>query len=198
MFRLKQKLILGSRSPRRKQIFDMLGLEFTCKAPQYSEDMSCDHQKTEIVELPEFFAIQKSLSLSANNKSALVISYDTIVLIENRALGKPESPEDALRMLQLLNGKRHQVITGVALTTDNRIISSGKETTEVTFSRVKPWILKEYASSKEPADKAGSYAIQGRGALLVKKICGCYYNVMGAPIQLTLNMLEPYFYNITK
>ena len=171
----------------------MLGLQYSCKSPEFYEKIPRDDVIKNIMEVPEFFAVQKALSISCKSKSALVISYDTAVVHKKKILGKPANPQEALEMLKLLNGTCHQVITGVALTSGGKILFSANETTDVTFACVKDEVLKNYAFSKEPEDKAGAYAIQGRGAILVKKINGCYYNVMGVPVQLTLRSLEPYF-----
>jgi septum formation protein len=190
---LKHNLILGSQSPRRKRIFKMLGLSFQCKSPDFQEEVPQAILKKHLTRIPESFAVQKALSISADGKNDLVLSYDTAVFYQGSILGKPDNGEHAFQMLKLLNGKSHQVITGIALARDGRIICSGKETTEVTFAQVKREILQQYAFSREPRDKAGSYAIQGKGALLVKRIDGCYYNVMGVPVQTTLKFLKPYF-----
>jgi septum formation protein len=107
-------------------------------------------------------------------------------------MGKPEGPESALEMLSALNGRTHRVVTGVALARDGRILESGAVTTSVTFAKSRPEALKAYAYSEEPLDKAGAYAIQGRGAALVDKVDGCFYNVMGLPVQLTLRLLDPH------
>ena len=170
----------------------MLGLKYDCKSPTFQEKLSPEHPERGVMRIPEFFAVQKALSLSSEYKTDLVISYDTAVIYEKKILGKPVGPDDAFTMLKCLNGRSHYVVTGVALASESRILSSGNEITEVTFARTKDETLKKYAYSNEPKDKAGSYAIQGRGAMLVEKINGCFFNVMGAPVHLTLQMLEPY------
>jgi septum formation protein len=174
-------------------IFDMLGIAYCCRSPKFQEEFTKAAMEKPITRIPEFFAVHKALSISTVSRNDLVISYDTAVFYKGRMLGKPADGNHAFEMLKILNGRTHQVITGVALARNNKIISSGKELTEVTFSRTQDKLLKQYAFSQESEDKAGSYAIQGRGALLVKKIDGCYYNVVGVPIQLTLKMLKPYF-----
>jgi len=170
----------------------MMGFLYTCISPLYEESLSIEKKNRAIRDIPEYFAIQKALSLSELNPSHLIISFDTVVFYQDRILGKPKSPEDALHMLCLLNGNSHEVITGIALASNNKIISSGKETTLVNFAEIEAKILKKYACSKEPMDKAGSYAIQGKGAIFINKIEGCYYNVMGVPIQRTLRLLRPF------
>jgi septum formation protein len=193
MITLSLPLILGSTSPRRKVIFDMIGLSYKCARPLFEENLNASHNFDVLDEIPEFFAIQKALSLTPNKQNSLVISYDTAVFFEDKILGKPASSQEAYAMLTMLNGQRHRVITGVALVIQNELIKSGHAVSEVDFASSSDDILKRYAWSEEPKDKAGSYAIQGKGAVLVEKINGCYYNVMGAPLQLTLEMLKPYF-----
>jgi septum formation protein len=122
----------------------------------------------------------------------LVLGADTVVLLGDRILGKPRDEGDALEMLGALNGRIHEVVTGVALARDGKVLASGSELTRVTFARTPEPALRAYAASPEPRDKAGAYAIQGHGARLVEKVDGCFYNVMGLPIQLTLRMLGPH------
>ena len=100
--------------------------------------------------------------------------------------------EQAYEMLTALNGRTHQVVTGVALAREGRVLASGSTLTEVTFANLPAAELRAYADSQEPLDKAGAYAIQGYGARLVESVRGCFYNVMGLPIQLTLRMLKPH------
>lgn len=183
----KTELILASRSPRREQILKMLGFDFKVEIPDYEEIIPGDLAPETV---PEFLARGKVLALKNKNPNALILGSDTIVLLENKILGKPENSEHALEMLLELNGKTHQVVTGVALAKNGRILNSGSAITEVTFTTVSAEKLKAYAQSIEPMDKAGAYAIQGYGAFLVERVEGCFYNVMGLPIQLTLRMLS--------
>ena len=185
----KPELVLASRSPRREQILRMLGFSFSCKDPHFEEVIPSGMASERAA---EYLARGKSASLDKLGAETLVLGSDTLVLLEDRLLGQPESPEEALEMLSLLNGKTHRVITGVALAKAGRVLDSGAAMTEVTFARSTPETLAAYASSGEPMDKAGAYAIQGRGARLVEKVNGCFYNVMGLPVQLTLRMLNPY------
>jgi septum formation protein len=189
MFTLSRNLILGSKSPRRRYIFDMIGLEYQCKEPVFIETMP---EECAAEQIPEYLARQKALSLSSGNDNDLVISFDTVVLFQGRILGKPADRNEALEMLRQLNGNRHIVFTGVALACGNKIVESGNENTEVTFRSSGEDVLQKYVDSSEPLDKAGSYGIQGKGAVLVEKIKGCYYNVMGVPMHRTLRILEPF------
>ncbi|MEO7424273.1 MAG: Maf family protein [Fibrobacteria bacterium] len=185
----KGKLVLASRSPRREQILRMLGVDFTVRVPDY-EEINPPGMDPKLV--PEHLARGKAASMADLGSDTLILGSDTVVLIGNRILGKPENSEAALEMLTVLNGRTHLVVTGVALARQGTVIESGSVATEVTFAESNPQTLRDYAWSKEPMDKAGAYAIQGDGARLVEKVNGCFYNVMGLPIQLTLRMLGPY------
>lgn len=185
----KAELILASRSPRREEILRMLGVDFTSRAPDY-EEINPPGMAPEAV--PEHLARGKAASMTGLGPGKIVLGSDTIVILGNRIMGKPEGAAGALEMLTALNGRTHLVVTGVALAREGRILESGASLTEVTFARSSSAALKAYADSPEPLDKAGAYAIQGHGARLVEKVNGCFYNVMGLPIQLTLRMLGPY------
>ncbi len=186
----KAKLVLASRSPRRVEILRMLGMDFSIQTPDYEEinPPGMDPRR-----VPEHLARGKAACMADLGPDTLVLGSDTVVILGERIMGKPEGAEGALEMLTALNGRTHQVVSGVALAREGRVLESGASVTEVTFARVPEKTLRAYAESREPLDKAGAYAIQGHGARLVEKVDGCFYNVMGLPIQLTLRMLGPYF-----
>ncbi len=166
----------------------MLGLRFTVTQPVFDEESPHSLASESI---PLYFAEQKALSLSSANDPAWYLGSDTIVLFEGEALGKPRNEDHALEMLMRLNGRSHRVLTGVALAHKGKITGSEQDETEVVFSHLPYKKLQSYVYSKEPMDKAGAYAIQGLGAQLVERINGCFYNVMGLPIQITLRLLKP-------
>lgn len=170
----------------------MLGLVFSCQEPKFEEQMSQVSSSNTPYQLPRHFAEQKALSLSVDSDN-LILGYDTVVVLQGRLLGKPGSHQEALTMIQDLAGNTHSVYTGVALARGGTLVNSGYEETKVTFAQCSPQALKAYAWSEEPMDKAGAYAIQGMGSFLVSRINGCFYNVMGAPIQMTLGFLKPFF-----
>ncbi len=165
----------------------MLGVEFIAKFPDYEEIIPVGADPKQ---LPEHLARGKAASISDLGAATLVLGSDTVVLLGDRILNKPDHAEQAYEMLMALNGRTHQVVTGVALAREGRVIDSGSELTEVTFAQVPEAESRAYANSQEPLDKAGAYAIQGYGARLVESVRGCFYNVMGLPIQLTLRMLK--------
>ncbi len=185
----KPKLVLASRSPRREQILRMLGYNFITKTPPYEEILP---QGVESKGIPEFLACGKAESMGDLGPDTLVLSSDTMVFLDDQILGKPDNATHAFEMLTALNGRTHEVITGVALAKQGVLLDSGSVLTEVTFASLSEAQIRAYALSKEPLDKAGAYGIQGQGAALVESVRGCFYNVMGLPIQLTLRMLAPY------
>jgi septum formation protein len=188
MFSLPHPLILASQSPRRHQILEMLGFSFTVHASDVDETPP---EALPAREIPQALAERKALAVSALRPDALVLGSDTLVEIDDEVLGKPATEDEAREMLGRLNGRTHRVYTGVALARAGMLLGAATGRTEVTFTTWQDAELSRYASSGEPMDKAGSYAIQGQGAFLVKKIDGCFYNVMGLPVQETLNLLVP-------
>jgi septum formation protein len=135
----------------------------------------------------------KALTVSSRMPDACVIGADTVVDVDGQPLLKPLNRRDSVRMLSALNGRSHKVHTGVALARDSFIAASSVETTEVVFGDLSEDEILAFVSSGDGDDKAGAYAIQGRGALLVEKIDGCYYNVVGLPVYKLMRLLEKFF-----
>ncbi len=185
------KFVLASKSPRRKEILDMLSLD-------YFQESSSIKEIINPVVAPEInamsIAFQKAFSVSKNHYNKTVIAADTIVVIDNQILGKPENEADAMEMLKLLNNKKHFVYTGIALINIERGIKIvDYDTTEVIFKNNLKKSLERYIESKEPFGKAGAYAIQGKGGLLVDHFIGSFFNVIGLPIDTLNNNLIKYF-----
>jgi septum formation protein len=189
MFPLTHPLILASQSPRRHQILKMLGFEFAVEAADTDETPP---EGVDAERVPEILAQRKALEISRVSPGALVLGSDTLVELDGNILGKPADEEEALAMLWRLNGRTHRVFTGVALALDGNLLGSSTGRSEVTFARWGGPDLDQYVRGGEPMDKAGAYAIQGRGAFLVEKIDGCFFNVMGLPIQKCLRLLAPH------
>jgi len=189
MFSLTSPLILASQSPRREQILRMLGFEFSILPADVDETIPSGMKAPDV---PEALAKAKSLHVSREHPEKLVLGADTLVVLEDRVLGKPSGTQEALQMLSFLSGRTHQVYTGVALAMGGKIVGSGTACTEVTFETWNKDVLEAYVRGGESLDKAGAYAIQGQGAFLVQGIRGCFFNVMGLPIQKTLRLLQPY------
>ena len=177
----KYSITLGSQSPRRKELFAGLNLPFSVEVREVDE-----HFPTEMsaVEVPEFLARLKAIPFMHDFKTnGLLITADTIVLIEDQVLGKPLDYEHAFEMLQLLSGKKHVVITGVCITSKHKQITFSDHT-DVYFKTLSDDETDYYLTHYQPYDKAGSYGVQEWiGYVAIEKIEGSYFNVMGLPIQ---------------
>jgi len=180
-------LILASASPRRKECLSMLGLTFTVEPADVSEEILPKENPEEYVKR---LACEKALKVAQIRPEAVVIGGDTVVLLDNDILGKPDSPEDAEDMLLRLSGRTHTVASGLAIVLPSGEVRSGVATTEVVFRSFKREVARAYVDTEEPFDKAGAYGIQGLGAVLVSEIRGDYYTVVGLPIYLLINLLE--------
>jgi septum formation protein len=182
-------IILASASPRRQQLLTQIGLKFTVIPSNIDEVIE---KNLEPHQAAISLASQKCTDVAVLTKTnSLVIGADTIVVKDNNLLGKPKNEQEALEMLKYLNGAWHEVVTGVCLcrTPDMKIIHD-YEITRVKIAGKSEDFLKSYIATGEPFDKAGAYGIQGYGSLLVEKIEGCYFNVMGLPIYKLSCMLE--------
>lgn len=187
-------IILASSSPRRKEILERYSINFTVIGSEIMEK-TIDSEKPEQIAMS--LAFQKAYDVSKSNPDKIIIGADTIVVYENQILGKPKDSDDALRMLKLLNGKSHNVITGISLIQEStKLKIVDYENTIVKFRNLDIDKLKGYVSTQEPMDKAGAYGIQGLGALLVEKIDGCYLNVVGLPL-VKLDFLLNKFFKIS-
>ena len=187
-------IFLASKSKRRVNILIQLGLQFQILTPTHQENILRHGTDSEIIETVTANALQKARSLTGSLKEGLIVGGDTLVVTkDNHILGKPESTEDAFRMLQKLTGTWHRVVSAVAIIEAN----SGKYRTNhiwtrVYFRKVSEEAIRHYSSTKEPLDKAGGYAIQGKGGFLVEKIEGSYTNVIGLPVEILLPLLEEF------
>ena len=182
------KIILASKSPRRREILEQMGLEFET-IPAVSEEIITDTDPAKVV---EGLSRQKAREIAekaavgmGRGKAVLVIGADTVVAQDGKILGKPADEENAVSMLQELQGREHSVFTGVTLihmdedgTVEEKTFS---EETKVSFYPMSDGEIREYAATGEPLDKAGAYGIQGKAFVYVKGISGDYYNVVGLP-----------------
>lgn len=185
------KFILASQSPRRKEILDMLSLDYTQESSDLNEIIS-PLMAPEVNAMS--IAFEKAYSISKNHFDKTIIAADTIVVINDEILGKPENDTDAMDMLMLLNNNAHFVYTGIALINLERGIKVVDfEKTKVVFKNNSKRNLENYIKSKEPFGKAGAYAIQGKGGLLVDHFIGSFFNVIGLPIDILNNNLIKYF-----
>jgi len=179
-------IVLASASPRRRALLEMLGLPFRVVVPQVDETR-------EASELPERYvariARDKAATVAGRERGEIVLAADTTVVLRGEIFGKPETPDAAMAMLARLEGRKHQVMTGVAVAQDRRV-EQALDVTDVTFRRLSRAMIADYVATGEPLDKAGAYAVQGKGAALVDGIRGDFFSVMGLPLRLALELLE--------
>ena len=180
------KIILASNSPRRKELLTAHNISFEVIPSDISEVLNPNLSPVENV---MSLAKQKAVDVYEKCKKQPILAADTVVVYNDEILGKPIDEHDAFRMLKLLSGKTHEVITGVAYISGNGIEAS-HEISKVTFREVTDEEIVEYINTKEPMDKAGSYAIQGIGAKLVKSYEGEFDNIVGLPMKLVLKMIK--------
>ncbi|MCX7781066.1 MAG: Maf family protein [Negativicutes bacterium] len=180
-------IILASASPRRQELLKQLGCEFTVLTSDVVEDNARDCPPAELAVSQ---ARAKALDVAARvGADDIVIGADTIVVLHDRVYGKPVDADDARRMLNDLSGREHHVITGVAVVCGAKVWEDFA-VTAVSFAPISADEIERYIASGEPMDKAGAYAIQGLGALLVDSICGCYTNVVGLPLYTLSQLLK--------
>lgn len=180
------QIILASNSPRRKQFLSDLGLTFTVKPANVNEEYPSQLQGKDIA---LYIAQQKASVFNNLNVNEIIITCDTIVWIDNEALGKPENSDDAKKMLQQLSGKTHEVISAVCIKS-NQKEKLFYDVTEVTFNTLNSLDIDYYVDTFKPFDKAGSYGIQEWiGLIGIEKINGSYTNVVGMPMEKLYNEL---------
>ncbi len=198
-------LVLASASPRRQELLRNAGISFVVQATDIPE-IPKDGEAPRV--FAKRMAQEKALAVFRQPADDMVLGADTIVVVESQILGKPRDAADAVRMLRLLSGRRHEVITGVCLvgrelTFENRKLQTGfedirSETTIVTMDALSDDDIHSYISTGEPMDKAGAYAIQGRASRWIPRIEGDYFNVVGLPVALVYKMLREHGIGYTK
>jgi septum formation protein len=181
-------LVLASQSPRRRELLTQAGYHFTVQPADIPEDPLPNENPVAYVTR---LARQKAQAVydQLADPSATVLGADTTVTVDDEILGKPADSQDAARMLRLLSGRSHRVITGVALVTAHSC-EVAAEVTAVRFLTLSDEEIASYISTDEPLDKAGAYAIQGRAARWIPRIVGCYFNVVGLPLALVSTLLD--------
>lgn len=186
------RIILASGSPRRKELLSSLGLDFTVHVP--FSDETREPRETP-ADYCRRVAIIKAIETLAEYRDALIIAADTIVSVRGEIFGKPKDRDDAFRMLKALQGRTHVVYTGLCVY-DIQKLHSHVESTAVKFRKMSDDEIRSYIATGECDDKAGAYAIQGKGSLLVESIDGDYFNVMGLPVCRLGLMLKEFGINI--
>ena len=179
----RQTLILASKSPRRRELLEKMGISF--------EVMEADIEETEEgdpVRVVTGNALGKARKIQERFPDRVILGADTVVCLDGRVFGKPHDAPDAARMLSVLSGRWHEVYTGVALLTPARAFTA-YDRTSVHFVQIRPEEMEAYIRSGEPFDKAGAYAIQGRAGMLIDRIEGSFSNVIGLPQTLVRDLL---------
>ena len=185
------RLVLASASPRRRELLRAAGFDFDVR-PSAVQENRRESESGE--EFALRVAQEKALDVAASYEpDTLVLGADTVVIVNGQTLGKPTGPDDAARMLRLLSGVTHRVITGLCLVhAPDRIEGLKSSTTLVTLRRLDEQEIQAYVASGEPLDKAGAYGIQGLASKFVTRIEGCYFNVVGLPVALLYETLKPF------
>lgn len=185
-------LVLASASPRRRQLLAQIGLAFRVRESDVDEGpllAGADDPRR----LTRGLALAKAMAVGRRETDALVLAADTVVVLDGEILGKPRDADEAAAMLSRLQGRTHRVVTGVAvLDAATGRSRTAAEETRVTLRELSPAEIAAYVAGGEPMDKAGAYAVQGLGAVLVTRIDGCFYNVVGLPLALTADLLRDF------
>ncbi|MBO8158790.1 nucleoside triphosphate pyrophosphatase [Thermosyntropha sp.] len=188
------KIILASESPRRSELLRCIGIDFI-KHPASVDEEFYSHENPE--EVVKRLASNKAENVADQYSKGIVVAADTVVVLGRKILGKPADENEAHAMLSMLSGKKHQVITGVCVKDIGKNIKIVEaELTNVYFRTLEEEEIWYYIKTGEPMDKAGAYGIQGLGALLVEKIEGCYFNVVGLPLNRLNKMFKVLGLNI--
>lgn len=179
-------LILASGSPRRSEIMRSVGWEFTRRVPDIDESERDGETPEDYVQR---LAREKAEAISASDAGSTVLAADTTVVIDGKIIGKPIDEADATRMIAMLAGNWHEVLTGVAVAR-NGSVDVGMERTRVKFAPMSEEEIKFLVDKGDPLDKAGAYAVQAQAALFIEGIEGDYWNVVGLPIRLVYEMIR--------
>lgn len=184
------RIVLASASPRRRELLGVIGLPFEVIPSTVEESIDPGIPPASAAQL---LALSKAREVASRLSDGLVIGADTIVVVDGKILGKPSSPDDAVKMLRMLSGREHSVISGVAIVDarTGREMASHEETL-VTFGALEERVIRAYVATGEPMDKAGAYGIQGKAGMLITGICGCYFNVVGLPLARLASMLAQF------
>ena len=185
---MKEKIILASASPRRRELLNLITSDFEVITADVDETTDKNETAENTVMM---LSSKKANAVSSMHRGRVVIGADTIVVCDGKILGKPETREHAYEMLKMLSGRTHQVLTGVTIT-DGRKTETFFVSSDVTFFELEDEEILSYVKSGEPDDKAGAYGIQGKGSLLVEKITGDYFNIVGLPVSTLSKKLKSF------
>lgn len=190
MIDLKKSLILASNSPRRKQLLHEAGFAFTVEVLPIDESYPADLPAEQVA---GYISKEKAEQFRGIRADSLVLTADTVVIADHHILGKPTDAADAFRMIRMLSGRSHNVVTAVSLLSDGEI-QTVADVAEVYFRDLEDWEINRYIEEYKPFDKAGSYGIQEWiGMVGIEKIEGSFYTIMGLPVQVVYQLLKPHF-----
>ncbi|MCU6763659.1 Septum formation protein Maf [uncultured Roseburia sp.] len=198
---MEYQWILASASPRRRDLLNQVGLSFRVMPAAGEESISKSSPDQVVMELARRKAEEIASQLSDSPGNYVIVGADTVVVFKEQILGKPGDEQDAFRVLSMLSGQTHQVYTGVSvilLYTGKKQVHTFYEAADVTMYDISPEEIRDYIQTKEPMDKAGSYGIQGKGAVFIKKIHGDYNNVVGLPVSRLYQELKKWHPEIFK
>jgi len=180
------RVVLASASPRRRQLLDLVGIPHEVRPANIDETMRSREAPRRHAER---LAREKASAIAARDPDLITIGADTVVVVNRKVLGKPKDVADATRMLSMLSGREHTVITAVAVSRGKKLRSAVEEV-RVRFRRLRDDEIEAYVATGEPMDKAGAYGIQGYGATIVERIEGDYFAVMGLPLVRLVGLLR--------
>jgi septum formation protein len=183
-------LILASSSPRRRELLTQAGYKFSVEASSVAEVLRPEEDAVRFATRLAREKAQEVFTRHADSRSLAVLGADTVVVCDREIMGKPRDAGDAIRILSLLSGRTHQVVTGAAVVWGPEAMEVAAEVTHVTMRTLAQQEIADYVASGEPMDKAGAYAIQGLAGRWIPRISGCYFNVVGLPLALVASMLE--------
>lgn len=188
---MDKRIILASGSPRRKELLKSMGLDFEVIVSEVEENIENEPFSTELI---QNLAEEKAADVASKiNFPAIIIGSDTVVVINNKILGKPKDREDAFNMLKMLSGNTHQVISAIAvLDKETGKVLKDSVVSDVTFKQLSDEEINSYIATGEPMDKAGAYAIQGFAGMFVKSINGCYSNIVGISVFKLAELLKEF------
>lgn len=192
---MNKKIVLASASPRRKDLLNSIGLEFEIIPSEVDENIENEPFSHELI---QNIALDKVLDTSKKlNYPAIVIGSDTVVVVDDKILGKPKDNDEAFNMLTSLSGKTHTVISAIVVyDTETKKLTKDSVTSQVTFREIDEKEVKNYINTGETADKAGAYAIQGKAGIFVKEIKGCYSNIVGISVYKVSEILKEFGVNL--
>ncbi|MBD3280294.1 septum formation protein Maf [Candidatus Dojkabacteria bacterium] len=173
------KLILASQSPQKRSLLNKLGLVFQVENPDIDEKVGKDENPESYVRR---IALEKAEKISKSNKDTLIIAHDMVIDLDGEIIGKPKDAKDAKKILKSLSGREHEVVSSAVLMLDGEAKYQGAQRTTIKFRKLSAEDIEKYIKTEEWMEKAGAYAIQGEGGMLVESIEGSYFNIVGLPL----------------